>query len=80
MKTLDEDGFLNLIRSREGAELDEKQIKALEKQQKQIEEAAKEMEAREKEEEKLAKRKEAAMSGTGLAVKCAPTHSSGCKG
>lgn len=67
--TLNEDQFLELIGTREGAELDEKAIKAKEKEEKKIEEAAKEMEMREKEEETLRKRKEKAMAGTGVATK-----------
>ncbi|EIW68022.1 hypothetical protein TREMEDRAFT_32699, partial [Tremella mesenterica DSM 1558] len=58
--TLTEDEFLDLIRTRHGAELDEKQLKAQEKEQKKIEEAAMAMAAKEREEEKLRKRKEAA--------------------
>lgn len=69
IKTLNEDEFLDLIRTRKGAELDEKQIKAKEKEEKKIQEAAMEMEKREKEEEKLRKRKEKAMEGTGMAAK-----------
>jgi len=69
LATLKEDGFLELIRSREGAELDEKQIKARDKEEQKIAGQAKAMEAREKEEEKARKRKEAALEGTGLAAK-----------
>lgn len=69
IKTLDEDGLLALIGSRGGAELDEKAIKAREKEEKKIADQAKEMERREKEEEKLRKRKEAALEGTGVAIK-----------
>lgn len=67
--TLNEDEFLELIRTRQGAELDDKQIKAKEKEQDKIAQQAREMEAREKEEEKLRKRKEAALAGTGIASK-----------
>ncbi|KAK1926049.1 purine nucleotide binding protein [Papiliotrema laurentii] len=66
--TLDEDGFLNLIRTSQGV-LDEKAIKAQEKEEKKIQQQAEEMEAREKEEEKVRKRKEAALEGTGIAAK-----------
>lgn len=67
--TVNEDQFLELIATREGAELDDKAIKAKEKEEKKIQEAAKEMEKREKEEEQLRKRKAKAMEGTGVAVK-----------
>lgn len=66
--TLNEDEFLNLIRTRKGV-LDEKAQKAQEKEQQKIKEQAKEMEAKEKEEEKLRQRKEAALEGTGIATK-----------
>lgn len=69
IKTLNEDQFLELIGTRGGGELDEKQQKAKEKEEKKILEQAKEMEAREKEEEKLQKRKLAALSGTGMPAK-----------
>lgn len=68
LQVIDEDQFLELIRTREG-ELDDKQKKALEKAEKQVLETAKELERREAEEEKLRKRKESAMNGTGMAVK-----------
>jgi replication factor C subunit 1 len=67
--TLSEDEFLELIRGREGAELDEKAIKAQQKKEKEIVDQAKAMEKREKEEEKLRMRKEAALEGTGIAAK-----------
>ena len=67
--TLNEDEFLELIRTREGAELDDKTLKALKKEEEKIAAQAKEMEAREKEDEKLRQRKEAAWEGTGLAAK-----------
>ncbi len=67
--TVNEDEFLELIRSRSGAELNEKRIKAREKEEQKIAEQAKAMEAREKEEEKIRKRKEAALQGTGIAAK-----------
>lgn len=67
--TINEDEFLELIRSREGAELDDKQTKAREKEEKKIAEQAKAMEIREKEEDKVRKRKEAALEGTGIATK-----------
>jgi replication factor C subunit 1 len=71
INTLNEDEFLALIATREGAELDDKQIKAKEKEEKKIQEAAKEMEKREKEEERLRKRKEAALGASGMAAKWA---------
>jgi len=52
IKTLNEDQFLDLIASREGAEPDEKQLKAMAKEEKKIQDAAKEMEKKEKEDEK----------------------------
>ena len=70
IKTLNEDQFLDLIASREGAEPDEKQLKAMAKEEKKIQDAAKEMEKKEKEDEKLRKRKEAALGNTGMAAKC----------
>ena len=66
---INEDEFLELIRNRPGAELDDKQIKAREKEEKKIAEQAKAMEVREKEEAKVMKRKEAALEGTGIAVR-----------
>jgi replication factor C subunit 1 len=69
LKTLNEDEFIALIATREGAEPDEKQIKAMQKEEQRIKDAAKEMERKEKEEEKLRERKEAALEGTGLAAK-----------
>jgi replication factor C subunit 1 len=49
LKTLDEDGFLQLIATRKGTgELDEKTLKKMEKDREAIETAAKEMEKREK--------------------------------
>jgi replication factor C subunit 1 len=69
LKTLTEDGFLELIGTRGGGDLDEKQQKAKEKEEKKVIEQAKAMEAREKEEEKLQKRKMAALSGTGMPAK-----------
>ena len=69
IQTLNEDEFFELIRSREGAELDEKQIKARQKDEHKIAEQAKAMEAREREEEKVRKRKETALEGTGIAAK-----------
>jgi len=69
IKTLNEDQFLDLIASREGAEPDEKQLKAMAKEEKKIQDAAKEMEKKEKDDEKLRKRKEAALGNTGMAAK-----------
>lgn len=68
MKTLDEDGFLDLIRNRD-EEPDEATLKKREKEEKKIREAAAEMEKQEREEERLRKRKEAALSKTGVATK-----------
>ncbi|CAK9779377.1 DNA replication factor C, large subunit [Cutaneotrichosporon oleaginosum] len=68
LKTLTEDEFLDLIRTRKG-ELDEAQQKALEKKEKEVIKAAEEMARREEEEEKLRKRKEKALAGTGVAAK-----------
>lgn len=51
LKTLDEDGFLNLIATRKGlgnGQLDEKTRKKLEKEKEEIKKAAKEMERKEK--------------------------------
>ncbi|KAJ7179697.1 DNA replication factor C large subunit [Mycena filopes] len=49
LKTLDEDGFLNLIATRKGTgQLDEKTLKKMQKDKEDIEAAAKEMEKREK--------------------------------
>lgn len=67
--TINEDEFLELIRSRSGGELDDKQVKAKEKEEQKIAQAAKDMEAREREEEKARKRKEAALKDTGIAAK-----------
>ena len=69
LNTLDEDSFLDLIRTRGAGQVDEKTLKAREKEEQKIVQQAKEMEAKEKEEEALRKRKESAMQGTGLAVK-----------
>lgn len=66
--TLDEDGFLDLIRTSDGV-MDEKQLAAQAKEEEKIKQQAREMEAREREEEKLRKRKEAALEGTGIAAK-----------
>jgi replication factor C subunit 1 len=74
LKTLNEDEFIALIATREGAEPDEKQIKAMQKEEQRIKDAAKEMERKEKEEEKLRKRKEAALEGTGMAAKYVHFH------
>jgi replication factor C subunit 1 len=67
--TLDEDGFLNLIRTSSGPVLDEKAIKAREKEEKKIAEQAREMEKKEREEESERRRKEKALKGTGIAAK-----------
>ena len=69
IQTLNEDEFLELIRTRDPGEVDEKTKKAREKQEKDIEKQVQELEKREKEEESLRRRKEAALAGTGLAAK-----------
>jgi hypothetical protein len=69
IKTLNEDGLLHLIATRQGGQLSDQQIKAKEKEDKKIAEQAKAMEAREKEEESLRKRKEKALEGTAIAAK-----------
>jgi replication factor C subunit 1 len=69
LEAITEDQFLDLIRFRKPDALDEKQAKAAEKEQQKIAEQAKAMEEREREEEKLRRRKEAALSGTGVAAK-----------
>lgn len=68
IKTLDEDGFLDLIRNRD-EEPDEATLKKREKEAKKIKEAAAEMEKQEREEERLRKRKEAALAKSGVATK-----------
>ncbi|BEI84694.1 hypothetical protein CcaverHIS002_0500950 [Cutaneotrichosporon cavernicola] len=68
IKTLTEDEFLDLIRTRKGV-LDDKQQKALEKKEQEVIKNAEEMARREEEEEKHRKRKEKALAGTGLAAK-----------
>jgi replication factor C subunit 1 len=67
--TLDEDGFLTLIRTSSGPVLDEKAIKAREKEEKKIAEQAREMEKKEREGESERRRKEKALKGTGIAAK-----------
>lgn len=67
--TINEDDFLDLIRTRSGPQLDDKALKAKDKEEKKIQDQAKEMEKREREDEKLRKRQEAALEGTGIAVK-----------
>ena len=69
LKTLNEEEFLELIRIRDGNELDEKTIKAREKAEKEIQKQAEHMAQREKEDEAARKRKEKALDGTGIAVK-----------
>ena len=73
LEAINEDQFLDLIRERQGQELDDKQIKAMEKEQQKITEAAEAMAKREVEEEKLQKRKLAALTGTGIPAKSAPS-------
>lgn len=70
--TLDEDGFLDLIRSRGSGELTETQAKAKAKKEQEIQAQAEEMKKREQEEAAKAKRKAAVMSKQGGAVKPAP--------
>ncbi|WOO84678.1 Replication factor C subunit 1 [Vanrija pseudolonga] len=67
--TLTEDQFLDMIRTRKPGKMDDKTKAAIEKEEKKVLDQAKELERREKEEEKLQKRKEAALEGTGQAVK-----------
>jgi len=55
--TLDEDGFLNLIATRE-AVLDEKMIKKLKEEQNKIEKAAEELEQQQRQAQKEAVKKE----------------------
>ena len=69
IQTLNEDEFLELIRSRGSGEVDDKTIKAREKAEKEIQKQALELEKREKEEEASRKRKEKALDGTGIAAK-----------
>lgn len=66
---LNEDEFLDLIRTRKGAELSEQDVKKQEKEAKKIAEQAEAMAKREAEEEKERRRKEKALVGTGIAVK-----------
>lgn len=68
LKTLTEDEFLELIRTRKG-ELNDTQKAALKKADAKVKETAMEMERREAEEEALRKRKEKALAGTGVAAK-----------
>ncbi|PFH45686.1 hypothetical protein AMATHDRAFT_158196 [Amanita thiersii Skay4041] len=56
LTTLDEDAFLDLIRTRKGSDVDEKTKKKMEKDQEAIRKAAKEMEKREKVEGKAAQK------------------------
>lgn len=66
--TLDEDGFLNLIRTRQH-EPDEAMLKKEEQENQKIKAQAAALEKKEREEEALRKRKEAALEGTGIAAK-----------
>lgn len=68
LETVDEDGFLDLIRDSEFTP-DQKSLDKEKKEMEKIKQQAKELEEREKEEEKLRKRKEAALEGTGIAAK-----------
>ena len=67
--TIDEDQFLDLIATRPGGELDEKQLAKIEKDRKDMEKKAAEMENREKEEEAILKRKAKVMAKEGVATK-----------
>lgn len=59
LRTLDEDGFMNLIATRKGpsagGKVDDKTRKKMEKEQEEIKQGAKELAKREKEAEKAAK-------------------------
>ena len=72
VKTLDEDGFLNLIGTRKGPGngkgLDEKAKKKKEKDEKEIRKAAEEIEKREKEEKKERERKDKGKARDGLST------------
>lgn len=50
--TLDEDGFLDLIRDRRGGKLDEKQLKKKKEEEDKIKRVAREMQEKEEQEEK----------------------------
>lgn len=76
VKTLDEDGFLDLIRTRGSGELTEKQIKVKEKAEQEMKAEAEAMRRREKEDDALRKRKAAVMAKAGGAVKTAPLSTS----
>lgn len=69
LKTLDEDGFLELIASRSGQPMDEKAKAKAEKDKEVMRKAAEDMEKREKEAEAQAKRKAKVLGKTGTAVK-----------
>lgn len=73
IKTLDEDGFLQLIGTRGGQQMDEKTKAKQEKDQQAMKKAALEMENREKEKEALEQRKAKVLGKTGTAVKSVPT-------
>lgn len=69
IKTLDEDGFLQLIATRGGQEMDEKTKAKQEKDQQAMKKAAMEMEQREKEKDAQEKRKAKVLGKTGTAIK-----------
>jgi hypothetical protein len=69
LKTVDEDGFLQLIASRSGGEMDEKTKAKKEKEEEAMRKAAVEMEKREREQEAQEKRKAKVLGKTGTAVK-----------
>ncbi|KAJ9101197.1 hypothetical protein QFC21_003416 [Naganishia friedmannii] len=76
LKTLDEDGFLELIASRSGQPMDEKTQAKAEKDKEVMRKAAEDMEKREKEAESQATRKARVLGKTGTAVKAAAPASS----
>jgi replication factor C subunit 1 len=69
IKTLTEDGFLQLIASRSGGEMDEKTKAKKEKEQEAMRKAALDMEKKEREQEAQEKRKAKVLGKTGTAVK-----------
>lgn len=69
IKTLDEDGFLQLIASRSGQEVDAKTKAKQEKDKEAMRKAALEMEQKEREQEEQEKRKAKVLGKTGTAVK-----------
>ncbi|KAJ9111852.1 hypothetical protein QFC20_002439 [Naganishia adeliensis] len=76
IKTLTKDGFLQLIASRSGGEMDEKTKAKQEKEKEAMRKAALDMEKKEREQEAQEKRKVKVLGKTGTAVKAAPPASS----